>query len=1006
MSEHRFNSTAVFLRELKPPDRLTVSEWADKYRYLSTRASAEPGRYRTSRTPYMKEIMDVLSAHDPTKEIVFQKCSQIGAPLALDIKVATPVGFKTIGEIKEGDEVFGVSGEAKRVIGVSEIFENDECYLVTFDDRSTVRCDGRHLWTIEEDSFRGRFTEKTLSTADIFKAYKSGNRNRYRIGIASYLKCSAKEFEIAPYALGAWLGDGNRNSNRLTVFRDDAEEIAHHIKVGGHLVAIEDTERRYDSVLEIVIDPIGHSNGQCFRGHNLAEVGTIHGRCRECHRRRSYDSRFGTKTLPSKKKFGTVLREIGVHRNKHIPDEYLRASFDQRLSLLRGLMDTDGYCAKHGLCEFSNTNRQLAEQVQHLVCSLGMRASIRTKPAEEQKSGWGIQDVHLVHFRPTGLRVFNVKRKSARQKIPRRQSEVLNRRIKKVEKVAPFQTKCLAVDSDDHLFLVGNELIPTHNTEAGNNWIGYLIDHSPAPILAIQPTVELAKRYSKQRIDPMIEDCPDLSEKVKSKRSRDSGNTVLQKDFIGGTLLMTGANSAVGLRSMPARFVFPDEIDAYPEDVDNEGSPLELARARQRTFTRRKTFYASTPTLEDRSKIARLFELSDKRYFHVPCPLCGHYQRLVWKNLKWHKDRPKTAWYECESCAGHIKNWMKTKMLKAGRWVKTAESDIAGFHLNALYSPVGWYSWEEMAEDWLRACKIPELLRSFVNTALGETWKEKTEVPDWHRLYERREQYPVGKIPKGVFFLTAGVDVQEDRLEVEVVGWGRNKVTWSIEYRVILGKTNTVGPWNELTKMMSETWPLIDDERRGLSVRLFAVDSGYATQTVYDYCRKFSPTQIVPIKGSDRQTTTISQPKAVDVTRGGRTIKKGTKVWTVGVNLLKTELYGWLRQDKAGEGEEDPPGYCHFPEYGEDFFKQLTAEAVIVRFVKGYKRPEWQKVRDRNEALDCRIYARAAAAVIGIDRFTDKHWDDIAGKNVTIESKQADSTQRAPPIRRRRSGWL
>ncbi|MCB1372461.1 MAG: phage terminase large subunit family protein, partial [Rhodobacteraceae bacterium] len=279
-------------------------------------------------------------------------------------------------------------------------------------------------------------------------------------------------------------------------------------------------------------------------------------------------------------------------------------------------------------------------------------------------------------------------------------------------------------------------------TEAGSCFLGFIIHQAPGPALAVQPTVELAKRNSRQRIDPLIEESPALRDKVKPARSRDAGNTMLSKEFAGGILIMTGANSAVGLRSTPARYIFLDEVDAYPASVDEEGDPVSLAEARSLTFAhRRKVFLASTPTIRGLSRIEREYEASDQRRYFVACPHCAASQWLKFERLRWEKGKPETAAYVCESCDAPIAEHHKTAMLEGGEWRATAVSvdpSTIGFHLSALYSPVGWLSWERIARAWEAAQGSDEAIRAFRNTILGETWVETGEAPDWRRLYDRR----------------------------------------------------------------------------------------------------------------------------------------------------------------------------------------------------------------------------------------------------------------------------
>ena len=301
-------------------------------------------------------------------------------------------------------------------------------------------------------------------------------------------------------------------------------------------------------------------------------------------------------------------------------------------------------------------------------------------------------------------------------------------------------------------------------TEGANNFIGFVIHQAPGPMLAVQPTVELAKRNSRQRIDPLIEESAALRGLVRPARSRDAGNTMLSKEFAGGILIMTGANSAVGVRSIPVRYILLDEVDAYPASADDEGDPVTLAEARSLTFAhRRKVLLISTPTVKGFSRIEREYEASDQRRYFVPCPHCGHRQWLAFERLRWDKGKPETAAYHCASCDEPIAEHHKTAMLAAGEWRATAEATdptTIGFHLSALYSPVGWLSWEAIARAWVAAqgsdgatgsatgSSDLERVRAFRNTILGETWVESGEAPDWQRLYDRRERWAPGTVPR------------------------------------------------------------------------------------------------------------------------------------------------------------------------------------------------------------------------------------------------------------------
>ena len=538
-------------------------------------------------------------------------------------------------------------------------------------------------------------------------------------------------------------------------------------------------------------------------------------------------------------------------------------------------------------------------------------------------------------------------------------------------------------------------------TECGNNWMGYIIHQAPGPMMAVQPTVEMAKRNSKQRIDPLIEESEVLRKLVRDPRSRDSGNTVLSKDFPGGVLVMTGANSAVGLRSMAARYLFLDEVDAYPGDVEGEGDPITLAMARTRTFARRKVFLVSTPKITGMSRIESAYEESDQRKYWVPCPTCREFQILKFAQLRWPKGDPQSAVYVCEHCGQEIRNHQKQSMLARGEWRAGTKGDgkTAGFHISSLYSPVGWFSWGDAAKQFEQAQKNPALLQVFVNTVLGETWTLLGEAPEWQKLYDRREDYKVGLVPRGGLFLTAGADVQKDRIEVEIAAWGRGKESWSVDYRVFEGDTSRAAVWEKLTGLLNESFTT--ESGLELPIMQLAVDSGFATIEVYQWARRQGG-RVLVIKGDSRTPSLIGSASPVEVGPMGAKLKRGVRVWPVNSGMAKEELYRWLRQDRptdedVAKGIPFPSGYCHFPRYSEEYFKQITAEQLVTKIVKGYRRHEWQKMRERNEALDCRVYARAAAGRVGIDRFQEKHWTDLerrVGAPPVQDVKQPPQQQR------------
>ncbi len=544
-------------------------------------------------------------------------------------------------------------------------------------------------------------------------------------------------------------------------------------------------------------------------------------------------------------------------------------------------------------------------------------------------------------------------------------------------------------------------------TESGNNWLGYVIDMAPGALLYVMPTDTMMKKTSKTRIAPMIKDSQRLSVKIKPARSRDSGNTILEKEFEGGSVTMIGANSPVGLSSTPVRFVYLDECDRYPLNVGGEGDVIALAVTRTSTYgDRKKIFITSTPTLQASSIIDREFKKTGQRHYLVPCPHCATFISLKFEQLKWKKNHYDQTYYQCQECEGIINESSKKTMLENGFWQASKpelEDGITfGYHLNSLYSPQGWYSWGQMAKDYVDAQNdLPKLI-TFTNTKLGEVFKDQGYNPDWQKLCNKRENYARNNPPKKVCIITAGVDVQKNRLELEIVGWCPGKESYSIDYRILHGNTETVTSqvWQQLNGVLNETFIRTDGAEMRIS--MMAVDSGYNTAIVYEFCRRYFG-NVIPVKGYDSQIVMVSAPRAVDTSRSGKRIG-AIKVWTVGSSVIKSEIYGYLNLEKNQDGSF-PAGYCHFPDYEQSYFKGLTSE----RFTKIINKTgntvfRWVKTLEANEPLDCRVYARAAANVLGIDRFTDKDWERLYNQ-ANLLSTTPPRHRQVIKVKKRSSYW-
>ncbi len=520
-------------------------------------------------------------------------------------------------------------------------------------------------------------------------------------------------------------------------------------------------------------------------------------------------------------------------------------------------------------------------------------------------------------------------------------------------------------------------------TQIALNWIGALIHMSPSNILTLLPSLALAKRVS-ARIGKTIAATPELKARVATSRSRDARNTMDTKEFEGGTLYATTAGSASNLAELAARFIYGDEIDRWDVDVDEEGDPVDLAETRGSTFGRNAKFYfSSSPTIKGASRISDLFEMSDQRYYYVPCPTCGHMQVLEWENLLYSADF-QTVHYRCSSgdCDVLIEEHYKGEMLAKGEWRSTTQGDgeTVGFHLNALYAPLGWTSWADLAKQFEKAKRAQdrgdlEPMQVFYNTRLAKVWDSAVEQTKAEVLQARalQEDYVLGTLPVGALALTAAVDVQANRLELMTMAWGAGMERWVVDHQVIPGD-----PADE------RTWELLDERLKvryrhpcGVSLGILAtgIDSGgHHTHEVYQFTRVRRWRNVFALKGASKPGRPViaQRPSQVDVTWKGQTERNGAELWIVGTDTAKDWIYNRYSFEKG-------PGALHFAkDLPDEFFKQCVAERKIARYVKGYKRIEWVKGKaDRNEALDLMVYNLAMANFLGLHRYGEQDWDRL-----------------------------
>jgi phage terminase large subunit GpA-like protein len=936
----------------RPPSRLTLSQWADEYFYLSRESAADHGRWKC--LPYQRGMMDAIT--DPaTEQISVMKSARVGYALALETPIATPTGWTTMGDLRVGDAVFSDLGVPCKVTCKSDVFTGRPCYRVSFCDGSSIIADADHRWQVESDvsleqlgsGRRGRTGRPkpgevrtfvgVVDTRTMALALAGRDRTPLAVRNASPLEAPLLALPVPPYTLGLWLGDGHMVAPRVTQHRSDVE-TARYIEREGIRVAVGYPDARYPNNATFWLD--------CSGGREN----------------------------PSP--WAARLRSLGVLSNKHIPPAYLRAHASQRLELLRGLMDSDGTISSDGRAEFNNTNENLARGVYELVVSLGMKASLRKRPPQRAPC----LEQFSVNFKPApDINPFNLSRKAARVLASSKPTIARRRRIVSVEPVESVPTQCIEVDSESHLFLAGRQMVPTHNTKCMNAAIGYYMHQAPCPILVVQPTVDDAKGYSKEEIAPMLRDCPELSKIVFEDNAEEvgpkgSGNTILHKSFPGGVLSMVGANSGAGFRRISRKVIIFDEVDGYPPSAGSDGDQIKLGTKRSEFYWDRKIIAGSTPLVSGISRIETLFEAGDQRRYYVPCPQCDHMAYLVFSGeaghrMAWPKGRPEEAHFVCQLNGCVIEHSDKRTMVERGEWRAAKPSrGHASFHIWAAYSYSPNAQWKQIAEEFITSKENPQTLKTFVNTVLGETWKDRGEAPDWERLYHRREARAPGVVPAGVQFLTAGVDVQKDRCVYEVVGWGEDKQSWSVDAGVIPMDTSAEAEWTRLDELLDRRYT--SETGAPMAILMLAVDSGYNTQMVYNWARRHPMSRVIAVKGVKTARALLGTPSSVDVTVRGKKLARGYKVWAVGADLAKAEFYGWLRLQLPEPGAPFPAGWCHFPEHGPDYFRQLTAEHLVTTVTRaGYSVQEWQLAAGReNHFLDCRVYARAAASLAGLDR--------------------------------------
>lgn len=513
----------------------------------------------------------------------------------------------------------------------------------------------------------------------------------------------------------------------------------------------------------------------------------------------------------------------------------------------------------------------------------------------------------------------------------------------------------------DVVFMKGSQI---GGTEVLINTALYYIKHCPSPIGQFQTTEQTAKRFLKQRENPAFT--------AMGMNDLFYGDEMYIKEFPGGILTTGWSNSPSNFRSAPFCISLCDEISEWPDDCGGQGDPCELARRRTTNFPRRKLFWNSTPGIEGECRITKMFELGDQRHYQVPCPHCGELHKWEWGNVVWDCDSngkalPQTVRMRCPHCGEEYGEYHKTELMALGQWVaENPDGEYPSFHINALYSPLGWYSWANAVSDFVKAKGDVNKMKSFTNNVLGEPWSlDGGKVIDPNGLMSRCEEYEA-EVPDGAVVLTAGVDVQDDRLEVEIVGWGKGLENWGITNRILVGNPSEQGVWDALDSILMASYR--NSLNENLYVAATLIDSGgHHTDDVYRYTAKRERRNVFACVGK----AGLARPLVTRPQKTKKSLVYNASLVNVGVDIAKDQFYDWISIENPG------PGYCHFPakpdEYNQEYFAQLTAEKRFKKWVRGSQVWAYKKLRPRNEALDKRNYARGALNIVGIDvdKFAD-----------------------------------
>lgn len=988
---------------VRPPERISVSEAAEKYRYLNNPGSYV-GKWFNSKTPYMIEPMDECASLDFTG-LVFVGPAQSAKPIALTEPVATTHGWSTMGDLVIGDEVFDRAGRMTRVTYLSPIKTDAKCYTITLDDDSSVVADAEHRWVVNDQWGSDPYALIVVSTAHLASTYKietkRGFRSRYSIPTTQPLELPRVDLPIDPYLLGAWLGDGDTNRGYLTIGAQDRSHF--EATISGEW-SIRELKHKDRTGITLAVD---HRDGY---------------------------------SLTSR------LKDLGYLGGKRIPSIYLRASIEQRKELLRGLMDTNGHCGKRGRCAFTSSVEGLAGDVYELLVSLGH------KPMRDR----GVPTFHYKGERRTGAPfyrmsftvehggdVFSLPRHVERSDsfLNKRQSHFGRRFIRKIERTNTTPVRCITVDSPTSTFLVGRQMMPTHNTDALIlNWIAYSAKVDPADMMVVQTSQATARDFAKRRIERLFRHSEEIGKCVLPGKQNQN---VYDTRFKSHTLLTLSWPTINELSGKPIPRLALTDYDRMEQDIDGEGSPFDLARKRTTTFRRfgmtvaesspgyevenpkgwiKKTRHEAAPT----KGILSLYNRGDRRRWYWRCPHCddpfeAEFDHLRFPDSRDHLDAAEQAVLACPLCGGiippvfdekygipgkHEMNQTRAKWVKDGQlWLPdgtmggtAVRSDIASFWLKGVSATFA--DWKTLVFNYLKAMEeyektgSQESLKTTVNVDQGLPYVNMAQssgrLPE--ELKGRSENLGEKVVPEGVRYLDAMIDVQKNRFVVQVHGVGLGGDRWVID-RFDVKKSKRLDEdgdalwvvpaaypedWELLVdEVILKSYPLADNSGRSMMIKVVGCDSGGregVTARAYDFWRWLRDGEehagrnlhrrFHLIKGGSSPTAPRVAVTFPDTERKDRKAAARGEIPVIMINttLIKDMADTMLSRTEPGGGRVNFPSWLP-----DDFYTELTVE---VR-----KDGKWENPHKyRNESWDLLSYS-IAVSVSKYISFEHIRWD-------------------------------